>query len=122
MDKLNQPLPEINGNSGPLIGGFENPKVASVQVQQQPEPQVRQASSAFPGHFQTQTPGRQQQVTSNQFFNRAAKPAAVAEPVAAPEARVAEVPESVSSLPDGITTGNSSYAPGSVRSLEKKLW
>jgi len=60
-------------------------------------------------------------VTSNQFFNRAAKPAAKIT-AAEPKARVAEAKLPSLTLPEGITTGDSTYSPGSVRSLEKKLW
>ena len=125
QEKLNQPLPEINQNSGPLVGGFQNPKVASTQFQPQtttpPAPKSQQRSSAFPGNFQSQVPARQQQVTSNQFFSRAAKEAPV-KTVAEPTARVAEAQLLPPALPEGITTGDGTYSPGSVRSLEKKLW
>ena len=124
QEKQNQPLPEINKSSGPLLGGFQNPKVASTELQpqkSQPAQTFQQPSTAFPGRFQSQVPARQQQVTSNQFFNRAAKPAAV-NAENAPSARVAEAQLLPPALPEGLTSGDSTYSPGSVRSLEKKLW
>lgn len=128
QEKLNQPLPEINKKSGPLLGGFQNPNVASTQFQPQtssqttpPEKTFQQPSSAFPGHFQSQVPARQQYVTSNQFFSRAAKPAPE-KAVAEQTARIAEAQLLAPTLPEGITTGDGTYSPGSVRSLEKKLW
>jgi len=122
QEKLSWPLPKVNKESGPLVGGFKNPKVASNQLQPQtapPEQTFQPRTSAFPSHFQNRAPARQQQVTSNQFFNRAAKEAPK-KTATEPTARVAELlpPD----LPDGITTGDGSYSPGSVRSLEKKLW
>ena len=130
QEKLNQPLPEINQNTGPLEGGFQNPKVASSQFQPQATPPAtktfQQPSAAFPGHFQTQAPAGQQQVMSNQFFNRAAIPAAAktaaAKTEAEPTARVADNQLLSPSLPKGLTTGAGTYSPGSVRSLKKKLW
>ena len=121
-EKLSQPLPKINKDTGPLLGGFQNPKVASSQFKPQTAPptqKVQQRSSAFPAHFQTQAPARQQQVTSNQFFNRAAKEAP-AKTDTEPTERVAELLPPT--LPEGLTTGDGTYSPGSVRGLEKKLW
>ncbi len=120
--KLKQPLPEVNKKSVPLVGGFENPKIASNQLQPletQPMQTFQQPSNAFPGHFQAQPPSRQQQVTTNQFFNRAAtEPPKKAES----STRVAEAQSFSPSLPEGLTTGDGTYSPGSVRTLEKKLW
>ena len=123
-EKLSQPLPKINKDTGPLLGGFQNPKVASSKFQPPTTPPaqtVQQRSSAFPAHFQSQTPARQQQVTSNQFFNRAAKEAPAKKGTQSTP-RVAEAQLLPPNLPEGITTGDGSYSPGSVRSLEKKLW
>lgn len=128
QEKLNQPLPEINKKSVPMLGGFKNPKFVSTQFQPQTAPQTtklentfQQRSSAFPGHFQSQLPARQQQVMSNQFFSRAAKPAQE-KAGAESTTRVAEAQLLPPALPEGITTGDGTYSPGSVRSLEKKLW
>ena len=101
------------------MGGLSNPKIASTQFQPQTAPSTqtaRQPSASFPGRFVSKTQGRQQQVTTNQFFNRAAEPASE------PSARVAEAQLLTPTLPEGLTTGNSTYSPGSVRGLEKKLW
>lgn len=125
QDRLNLPLPEINQTSGPLIGGTSNPKVAPTQFQPPSTPTqqaFRPATTAFPGHFQTQAPAQQQQVTSNQFFNRAATQRPATETIAKPTTRVAEAKPLSASLPEGLTTGDGTYSPGSVRGLEKKLW
>jgi hypothetical protein len=121
--ELNKSLPEINLNSDPFVGASPNPKIASdkafAQTFAPPSIKNGQPSSAFPSHFPRQNLASRQQVTANQFFNRAAKPAV--EKTEA-EARVAEVKALALPLPKGITTGDSTYSPGSVRSLEKKLW
>jgi len=93
QEKLSLPLPEVNAKRGPLEGGFQNPKVAATKFQPKttaPAQTSQQRSSAFPGHFLTRTPAVQQQVTSNQFFNRAAKSAP--EKTAEPAARVCPQP------------------------------
>ncbi len=124
QEKLNQPLPEVNKKSAPLVGGFANPKIAANQLQSsatQAPQTFQQPSTAFPGHFHSRPTGRQQQVTTNQFFNRAAVDAPKkTEPEST--TRVAEAQLLPPSLPEGLTTGDSTYSPGSVRSLEKKLW
>ena len=123
QEKLSLPLPEVNAKRGPLEGGFQNPKVAATKFQPKttaPAQTSQQRSSAFPGHFLTRTPAVQQQVTSNQFFNRAAKSAP--EKTAEPAARVAESKLLPPALPQGLTTGDGNYSPGSVKGLEKKLW
>ncbi len=130
--RLNQPLPEVN--RAPLAGGFQNPKVAPHQfpLPQQPPVTMAASPSAFPAQIRTQV-SPQLQVTRNQFFDRAAEPAPTPEKPSASAARVAKAPSlsigtaapprnGSADLPDGLNTGSGNYAPGSVRSLEKKLW
>ena len=143
--KKNLPVPQILQERGPLLGGVSNPNVGGTPAQdfakqnlpnQNFAPQATPPASAFQSPFQQPVYARQQQVTSNQFFNRAAQPKpTVITPTTLPEpVRVAEALKSVGSvlvaptetatqLPNAIKTGDGSYAPGSVRNLDKtQLW
>ena len=156
--RKNQPVPQVIQERGPLAGGISNPNIGSVATESFASPKLANQNfappttppvSAFQSPFQQPVySNRTQQVTSNQFFNRAAQPAA-AQPAAAQPAsvapapspepvRVAEAPnfggglsvgsvqtpfETATQLPAAIKTGDGSYAPGSVRGLDKKqLW
>ena len=152
--KKNMPVPQIVQERGPLVGGISNPNIGGSTTKgvatpnlanQNFAPPTTPPASAFQSPFQQPVySNRQQQVTSNQFFDRAAQPVAAA--IVPAPVRVAEAPsfsansadsasgglsvgsvqapfETTTEMPNAIKTGEGSYAPGSVRGLEKKqLW